>query len=152
MSENNKTDFQLTGKNIPVNKIELIKYVHQILYYYQIQLHKNEVPKIDPFKESLIITNGNNNIMIPHDIQNEAIKIYIENPQIFEYYLKLDNNKLENQNKLNTNDKDDNNDNEQDKGGAKEKDESLYGIIFCIIFFYLITQCAPRLWNCEEDE
>ena len=62
MSDKKNTEFQLTGNNVPVNKIDLIKYVHGLLYNYQIQINNNQEPETDPFKTSLIISNGDKSL------------------------------------------------------------------------------------------
>ena len=139
MSDKKNTEFQLTGNNVPVNKMELIKHVHGLLYNYQIQINNNQEPETDPFKTSLIISNGDKTIMIPHEIQNEAIQSYVNNPQIFEYFSKLNNNDSGPAEVNSNKEKDEKDENE-------EKGESLYGIIFCIVFFFIIMQCAPRYW------
>ena len=138
MSDKKNTEFQLTGNNVPVNKMELIKHVHGLLYNYQIQINNKQEPEIDPFKTSLFISNEDKTIMIPHEIQNEAIQSYVNNPQIFEYFSKLNNN--DSPAEVNSNK------NNQENEENEEKGESLYGIIFCILFFFIIMQCAPRYW------
>lgn len=149
-------NFQLTGKNIPINKIELIKHIHRILFEFQYQKQNNIKPKVDPFNENIYISNGENVVMVPHDIQNEGIKIYMDNPSIYQEYLKIytNANVNPNSNENNSNKEIENkeNENEIEKKEPEEKEESLFGIISCIIFFYLVTQCAPRFWECEDDE
>jgi len=147
-------NFQLTGKNVPINKVELIKHIHRILFEFQYQKQNNIKPKVDPFNENIYISNGDKVVMVPHDIQNEGIKIYLDNPSIYQEYLKMYNNSNVNNNKnedISTGEVEKKENNENNKEEPKEKEESLFGIISCIIFFYLVTQCAPRFWNCDDE-
>jgi hypothetical protein len=90
--------FKTTGKMIPVPKNTFIQAVHTELENFKTKLLNGDpAPVPNPFYESLVVTINNTVVMIPPDIQNEAMASYIQtNPQLKHM---MDNTKTGNMNR-----------------------------------------------------
>jgi len=81
---NNQHMFKPTGKMVPVPKNTFMNAVYSELENFKTKLLNGDSdPVPNPFYESLVVTINNTVVMIPSDIQNEAIASYIQtNPQL----------------------------------------------------------------------
>jgi len=71
--------FEVTGKLIPVPKNTFIRAVYTELENFKANLlDGNPSPVPNPFTESLVVADNGKTVMIPPDIQNEAITLYLK--------------------------------------------------------------------------
>jgi len=77
---NENVDFKLTGKTQPLLKEDCIKVVFLALDQCKNDLITQKMNiKESPLNNSLFISNNETTVMIPHEIQNEAITMYLNN-------------------------------------------------------------------------
>jgi hypothetical protein len=70
----------MTGRTVNIGRDELISFVHDVLNEYKMKkINGDPDPRPNPFTESLFFNQGKKTLMVPHDIQNQAISLYLEN-------------------------------------------------------------------------
>lgn len=71
--------FEVTGKLIPIPKNTFMRAVYAELENFKANLlDGNPSPVPNPFTESLVVADNGKTVMVPPDIQNEAIALYLQ--------------------------------------------------------------------------
>ncbi len=74
---------EFTGNNIPVNINQLVDHVHQELERHDdlVRMTNNE-PNYSPYTNPILFTTGEGQqVQVPQDIQQQAIKMWVESKQ-----------------------------------------------------------------------
>ena len=76
---NNQPVFNATGKMVPVRRSAFVEAVYSELENFETKLLNGDPdPVPNPISESLVVTVNNTTVMIPRDIQNDAIVSYMQ--------------------------------------------------------------------------
>ena len=136
---NNEEDyksFEMTGNSLELKKEEVLNLTLNVINEYVIRTEKGEKNvKPNPFNESLYVDIEDKTVMIPHDVQNEAINIFLQKTNT--ETVKYEENKLE-ETKLDDDLEDENNELSNETDDEKYKNDSnqtLLYLFLLIIFF-----------------
>ena len=139
---NNEEDyksFEMTGNSLELKKEEVLNLTLNVINEYVIRTEKGEKNvRPDPFNESLYVDIEDKTVMIPHDVQNEAINIFLEKRNT--ETIKFEENKLE-ETKLDDDLEDENDELSNEADDEKYKNDSnqtLLYLFLLIIFFAAI--------------
>lgn len=141
---NNEEDyksFEMTGNSIEFKKEEILNLTLNVINEYVIRTEKGEKNvRPDPFHDSLYVDVEDKTVMIPHDLQNEAINIFLEKKNT--ETIKYEENKYE-ENKFDETKLDENLDDELENEVYDEKykndsNQTLFYLFLLIIFFAAI--------------
>ena len=139
---NNEEDyksFEMTGNSLELKKEEVLNLTLNVINEYVIRTEKGEKNvRPNPFNESLYVDIEDKTVMIPHDVQNEAINIFLQKTNT--ETVKYEENKLE-ETKLDDDLEDENNELSNEADDEKYKNDSnqtLLYLFLLIIFFAAI--------------
>lgn len=83
-TNNTNQNYQMTGKMVPMPRQHFVNSVYEAMGIFKRKLLQGDPnPTPNPLIEPLILSNGERSVMIPTDIQNEAIMDYLKtDPQL----------------------------------------------------------------------
>lgn len=146
---NNEEDyksFEMTGNSLELKKEEVLNLTLNVINEYVIRTEKGEKNvKPDPFSESLYVDIEDKTVMIPHDVQNEAINIFLQKTNT--ETVKYEENKLE-ETKLDDDLEDENNELSNETDDEKYKNDSNQTLLylFLLIIFFAVIMYIFKLY------